>query len=874
MRLRSLVFVCLLFSVDAAAAPTPPTLRLPSGIRPTHYTLDLSIVPSQPSYSGTVTIDLALDAPTSLVWLNATDLTIDGAELRAAGVTQAAHVVPGGADFVGFEVAKPIAKGAAQLIVRWHGAMDAEKSRGLYRVSEGGGADDWYAYTFFEPTDARRAFPCFDEPSFKVPWKLILHVRKAHVALANAAVVDERDEPNGMKAVTLADSRPLPSYLVALVVGPFELVDGGRAGREKTPIRFIIPHGRAAELRYAREVTPRIVDELEKFFDMPYPFGKLDVAVVPRFWGTMEHPGIVALGQPLTLIKPAEEGLRRKQSYANTAIHELAHYWFGDLVTCKWWDDTWLNEALGEWADGHITDALEPGWKFTLGRDVGNKAYAMWVDGQPTAHKIHLPVESKDDIQNSFDNAITYDKGQAVLDMIEHWVGEAKFMGAIRSYLRTHAWGNATEGDFVAALRTQLGAQAADVMTSFVEQPGVPIVTVAPSCDGGKARVRLSQQRFFAAGERPSPSLWKLPVCMKWDGGRTCTLLEQREQEVALPSCPKWLMANEEGAGYYRVRYDAKALESLRPALAAALSVRERAQLAADVSAEAESGTLPLPAALTVLPTLLADEDLRVFARGVRVLELVNPRELSDGERAAYGRAVAKLLGPRARRVGWAPQPGEDPAMARVRPMLLGLLAREAHDRTVIAEAKKLAERWLADRKAVAPDMVDAVFAIAALGDDAKLYDRIVAEARKDNDRREREQLFLALGSFHKPSLLQRALDLVVDKQIDLRETTGIVYRGLYARETRDATWAFLQKNWDAITGRMRDDESLWLLRQVPTAFCDEAHRHEVEAFLTPRATARAGSSHGLSDALEEAKSCEATLARNRAAIAAFLAQY
>ena len=204
------------------------------------------------------------------MWLNATDLTIDGAELRAGGAAQAARVVPGGADFVGFAVARPVGKGSAQLLVRWHGTMDAEKSRGLYRVNEGAGADDWYAYTFFEPIDARRAFPCFDEPSFKVPWKLTLHVKKAHVALANAPVASERDEPGGMKAVTLEESKPLPSYLVAFVVGPFELVDGGTAGRADTPIRFVVPRGRgrrdplrargdAAHRRRAREVLRHAV---------------------------------------------------------------------------------------------------------------------------------------------------------------------------------------------------------------------------------------------------------------------------------------------------------------------------------------------------------------------------------------------------------------------------------------------------------------------------------------------------------------------------------------------------------------------------------------------------------------------------------------
>ena len=875
MRTPLVVCALALFCIAANdAMPTPPKLRLPAGVRPTHYALDLRVVPAQPTFSGTVTIDLRVDAPTALVWLNATDLTIDGAEFRRGGASEAARVVPGGEDFVGFAPARPLDKGAAQLTVRWHGKLDAERSRGLYRVAEGAGADDWYAYTFFESIDARRAFPCFDEPSFKVPWKLTLHVRKTHVALANAPLATEADEPNGMKAVTFEESKPLPSYLVAFVVGPFQVIDGGHAGRGNTPIRFIVPRGRAAETRYAREVTPRIVVELEKFFDMPYPFRKLDVAVVPRFWGTMEHPGLVALGQPLTLIKPAEEGLHRKQSYANIAIHELAHYWFGDLVTCRWWNDVWLNEALGTWADGEITDALEPAWKFTLGRDVGAMYGAMATDGEPSAQKIRLPVETKDAIANSFDNEITYYKGMSVLHMLEHWVGQAKFMHAMRKYLAAHAWGNADADDFLATLRTELGAPVADVMRSFIDQPGVPIVSAAVRCDGGKARVTLSQKRFFTAGDRPSTQSWHVPVCLKWDGGRTCALLDTPEKEVTLTSCPRWLVANADGAGYYHTRYDAPTLQALRAPFATALTPRERAQLAADVGAEADQGTLPLGAALDLLPTFLADDDLRVYRHGVSLLWGLNPRELSDAQLAAFGRAVDKLVGARARTVGWAPRQGEDPDMANVRPMLLGMIARYAHDHATVAQAHALVDRWLANRKAVAPDMVSAALGMATLSDDPKLFDRLLAEAHKVKDRRERAMLLGALGSFHAPALNRRALAIVTGKEFDLRDSVGIVYRALFARETREPTWAFLQQHLDEIVSRMREDETLWLFGAVPGAFCDAAHRQALEAFLVRRARSHPGAPHALDDGFAGARTCEATLQRNRDAIAAFLGKF
>jgi len=872
MRTRLALCALSLLLVAANPSPAPPKLRLPTTVRPTHYALDLRVVPAEPTFSGAITIDLRVDTPTSLVWLNATDLKIDGAEVRAGGATQAARVVAGDEDFVGFATSKPIPKGAAQLIVRWHGTLDAEKSRGLYRVAEGPGADDWYAYTFFEPTDSRRAFPSFDEPAYKVPWKLTFHVKKGQVALGNAAVASERDEADGMKTVTLEESKPLPSYLVAFVVGPFELVDAGRAGRAHTPIRFVIPRGRAAETRYAKEVTPRIIDELEKFFAMPYPYGKLDVAVVPRFWGTMEHPGIVALGQPLTLIKPSEEGLHRKEQYANIAIHELAHYWFGDYVTCRWWNDVWLNEALGYWADREITDALEPSWKYALTRDDG--ADAMHADGQPTVQRISLPVETKDAIQNSFDNSITYAKGAAVLNMIEHWVGRDKFMGAIRGYLAAHAWGNADANEFMAALRSSLGAPAADVMRSFVEQPGVPIVSAELACDGGKGKVTLTQKRFFNAADQPSKQLWKVPVCLKWQDGGSCTLLDAATKEVALPACPKWLLANADAAGYYHVRYDKAQLDTLTPVFASALTVKERTHLAADVAAEVQQGTLPLGDALALLPAFLGDEDLRVFNHGVDLMYLVNPRELDDKQFAAFGRAVQKLLGARARTVGWAPKEGEDPEMAAVRPELLGMMARVAHDARVIAEAHKLAERWLKDRRAVAPDMVGPVLGIATLSNDAKLFDRLLDEARHVQDRRERALILGTLGGFRAPALRERALAIMSGSEFDQRDAIGILYRELFDRDSRKPTWQWLQAHLDGILAKLREDEAMRLIGSVPHAFCDEEHRAAAEAFLTPRAKTHPGAPHQLEEGLEGVRACALSWTRNKPAIDAFLAKY
>jgi len=410
--------------------PQPPRLRLPDSVRPVRYALDLTLLPAEPTYSGTVTIDLDVRETVRQVWLHAQDLQVTQARILSNGRTLEARAVTASEGRLGVLLPETLGTGPAQLLLSFTGRADRERSQGLYAVEEGG---EPYLYTFFEPIDARRAFPCFDEPGFKVPWRLRFTVKQEHVALANHAIVSEEPLPGGLKRVTYAESRPMPSYLVAFVVGPFELVDAGTVGRAHVPLRFIVPRGRGPETAYAASVTPRIVTLLEDFFDQTYPYEKLDVAVVPHFWGTMEHSGIVALGQPLTLIRPGEETLQRRKSYVNIAIHELAHYWFGNVVTCRWWDDTWLNESLTTWLDHKLTGQFDPAWEFALEGQANSAAHALETDSLITSPAVRKPITTNDDIIGAFDNGTTYSKGSSLPPARVHRSGTSTGASSTRS---------------------------------------------------------------------------------------------------------------------------------------------------------------------------------------------------------------------------------------------------------------------------------------------------------------------------------------------------------------------------------------------------------------------------------------------------------
>jgi len=852
-------------------APAVPALRLPGDVRPARMALDLTIVPEETSLSGRVHVDAEVLRPTRVVWMNGTGLTVRRATIGG----RAARVVTGGEDFVGLVADAPLAAGATTIDLEYEAPIDHDRSRGVYAEQEG---SDWYAYTFFEAIDARRAFPCFDEPSFKIPWKVTLHVRAEHAARGNAEIVGETPEGGGMKRVELAETRPLPSYLVAFVVGPFEIVDDGVAGRARTPVRFIVPKGRAGELGWAKEVTPKVVAALEEYFDMDYPYGKLDVAVVPRYWGTMEHPGIVAMGQPLTLIKPEDATRDRKQHYADILAHELGHYWFGDLVTMAWWDGTWLNEALGTWMDVIITDTIEPGWRFAEVK-LDHARSGMEVDELIAAKPIRQTVDSKQGIEASFDNAIVYDKGSAVLAMFEAWIGRERWQRFIRAYVRKFAWRNASADDFLGVMRDELGGEVAHAFATFLDQPGVPVIEHTVRCAGAPAIV-LRQRRALPAGTtEPAARTWEVPVCVRtWAGGkatRTCALLTAAEGSIPLAACPSRVLVNDGASGYYRSAYtlpEAKALLAAAKKGAALASV-ERRSVVGDLVAAVIRGEIAIGDALALVRALARDRDDKVAIEGVHLTQLVDPRPLDDALYARSQRFAIKELGPLARRLGWRRKKGDRDERQRLRLAVVPRVAR-AGDKQLAKAARKLADGWLAGKRDLPDDTVAPVLAVAARKGDARFFDRLLETARKSADRREQSLVLRTLGAFEDPAQAKRALAVIDSGEFDLRDTSGIVFALLEGRTTREVSWAWLQERLAALVTRVRADEAARALTEIARSFCDRAHRDQVASVIVPRAEKIEGAANAVAQALEAVDQCIAAHERNLPAVRAFLARY
>ena len=858
--------LALLLSVAAEPAMAAPRLRLPGDVRPLRESVELVLDPAAESFSGSVEIELEVLRPTAVVWLNATRLELTAASLGDDGRRRPARVLRGGEDFVGLAADRPLQLGRAWLAASFAGKVSRIESDGVFSVRERG---EWYLFSQFEPIAARQAFPCFDEPSYKIPWTLTLRVPRGLVALSNTPAAASGRE--GPRDVTLfAPTRPLPSYLVALAVGPFDLVDTGRAGRAGTPTRLVVPKGRAAETAWARETTPRILRLLEDYFDRPYPYEKLDQLAIPSVSFAMEHPGLVTYGADL-LLQGAGDAVESRREWVSVCAHELAHQWFGDLVTMAWWDDTWLNEAFASWLGEKIDDRFRPEWGVAIER-VQARSEALEADGLASARRLRQPIVSNDDIANAFDG-ITYAKGEAVLEMIESWLGEDAFRRAVRAYVNAHAWGTATAGDFVSALSAATGVDAARALSSFLDQTGAPVVRAELRCDAAPALL-LSQRPYRPLG---SPAVeqktWSVPVCVDLGtGGRRCSVLSDGNSEIALNGhgCPDWSFPNADAAGYYRTALPAG--QARRALEHGGLGIAERVCLAGDLGALAASGDVPASEALGLVPLLARDPDRHVVESAVALLQQLE-RIVPDALLPAFSAYVRGALGGRAAGLGWSSRPGESDELRLLRRTLLPAAVRLGRDDALARDALPLASDWLEQRTPADPDMIDALLSAAAGAGDRALFDRLRSEALRSPDRARRQRLIGALGAVRDPALAGEALALTLDDRIDARESVRILLELGSQRETQGLAFDFVRDHYDGLASRLPggSPSPLSALPWIGVRLCTPEARSELEAFFAPRLARLEGGPRSLQQALESADQCVAQKQAQLPSLSGFL---
>ena len=708
---------------------------------------------------------------------------------------------------------------------------------------------------------------------------MTLHVKREQVALSNTPVISESDAGKNMKTVKFAETRPLPSYLVALAVGDMELVDAGTAGKKNTRVRIAVPRGRSIEAKFATETSSAVVNRLEDYFGVPYPYDKLDEVAVPLFGGAMENAGMITYGTSIILAKPEEDTPAHQREWVSVCAHETAHQWFGDLVTTAWWDDIWLNEGFASWMANKIVNQYHPEWQMNLS-ELNNYQGAMDNDVLVSARQVRQPIESDDDMANAFDT-ITYQKGSALLNTFELYIGAEKFRDGIRRYVQKYEWRNANSADFLAELANGDNS-IVSAFSSFLVQPGVPLVTAQLQCEGSVARLNLSQDRFLPLGSTGATSqLWKVPVCVRYPagagGGRECTLLGQKSAGLELSkttSCPVWVEANAGADGYYRVLYQGGLLTNLLKNNGEALTLTEKVALIGDILALTGNGKIRLGKALSLAPAVAADSHRQVVSKTMEITAGLEDKYLvPEALLPRYRQYLMDLYGGRAPSLGWKASAYESDDARLLRPRVLDVIANQAEDQATIMEAKTLAAAWLDDHKAIATDMVGTVLATVARHGDRALFDRMRAAARQEKDQNFREALISSLGLFPDPEVIKVAMPIVLTDEFDSRESLSILGAVSLSARTRDLGYEFVKQNWDALTTKLPTDRQADA-PYVAADYCDSTHRQDVDPFFKDRSTKFTGGPRILAQVLEGIDLCIAYKQSQSASVADFLQQY
>jgi puromycin-sensitive aminopeptidase len=631
------------------SAARPSRFRLAPDVRPSDYRIHLEPDLAAGRFRGEVRIDVRLARPRAEIVLHGADLSVEHADAELDGEVIPLRVALDRHDeTVSLRAVRPLPAGAVALRLRFAGALNRHL-RGLYAASAG---DVPYAFTQCEAADARRIFPCFDEPAFKARFHVAVTAPESETVLGNAPVAREQPLRDGRRTVHFEPTPPLSTYLFALAVGPLEASEVRHVG--STPIRIWHVPGKGHLTAFALEAGAESLARLEDYFGIAYPYTKLDLVAVPDFEaGAMENAGAVFFRETLLLIDPATVSLPERKRAAEVIAHELAHMWYGDLVTMAWWDDLWLNEAFATWMSYRVVDEWRPEWRMWQGFE-HDRAGALGLDGLASTHPIYAPVHSVAQATENFD-LITYEKGAAVVRMIEQYLGADAFRDGVRRYMTRHREGNAVADDLWRALGETSGSDVTRVARAWIEQPGFPLVTLAR--DGGRLRVR--QERFFAdpgvAAEKRRQR-WPVPLVVRAGAdGTVRALADKASQEVALrPARVPWCYGNAGASGFYRVRHDAATLAALRASLASLTAV-ERLALVGDQWALVRADRASIESFLDLASDLPDEPDHDVLdgvaaALGVLDDQVVEP----DGPvQAALRRWIALRFGPALAGLGW-----------------------------------------------------------------------------------------------------------------------------------------------------------------------------------------------------------------------------
>ncbi|MHB1057730.1 MAG: M1 family metallopeptidase [Rhodanobacter sp.] len=881
---RLFVLVVLLLHAGAAlaVAESPPLGRLPRWAMPESYRLSFRVDPAQAGFSGSATIALRLAKASDHLWLHGKSLEVDKVVvIDAAGKAHAGRYVAAapqaGVARIDFGSVLPAQR--ISLTIDYRASYDADLE-GLFKVDHAGHA---YARTEMEPLGARLAFPCFDEPGFRTPFTLRLTVPAGQTAVANTRPVKEVADGKGWKTVSFAPTLPLPTYLVAFGVGPWDIASAPDIAPNSwrptpLPLRSIAYAGEAKRMQHVMAETPAIIHALENYYGFGYPWGKLDLLDVD---GGMENPGLVVLGDLGS--QGAEAPARAVQGSFNLAAHELAHQWTGDTVTLEWWDDIWLNEAVTTWMQEKVTMEVHPEYRADLDR-VDGVQEAMANDSLVSARSIRQPIADNGDIMNAFDG-ITYQKGAGVVAMFENYVGEKAFQKGMRAYIRKHRFGNAVADDLVSSIATAAGKGESfkRAFDSFLDQSGVPYVQVKLDQRGGRTLLHLSQSRYLPLGSAgDSRRIWGIPVCVRYGTARSgkdgmpssrvaCTMLDKATGSMALAGAgdPTWVMPNANASGYYRFGLGRQELAGLIAAFGK-LDDAEQLAYADAIGASFRHGDIDAGDVLAALKPLTVSKIRKVAIAPLEQVEWIYDHEaVTDAQRHALAAWAKDAYLPRLERLGYRRKPGEPADDALMRATLARSLALEFRVpgvRQALLEQGDAALGSGADGRpdlaVVDRDLLGAVLGVTVQQHGGNAVDALIAELPHTTDVALRYAILSGLGSATDPAVAGRVRDFALDKQVVGGEMFNLLRSSPDTRASRDAMWRWFTSHYAQVLDRMGGLAGNFLPLLAAGDGCSPAEVDRLQAFFGSRKVAVSGIGRNLAQVSEAIRLCSALKAR------------
>ncbi|HEU4655440.1 MAG TPA: M1 family aminopeptidase [Steroidobacteraceae bacterium] len=831
--------LCLLLFVaspliagHSMAAEDYPQGKLPDAATPIAYRLDLTIVPDEPRFSGHVEIDVSVKAATRSLFIHGRELTVHKAvALVGKQQIKAKYSELDQLGVARLDFDRELPSGRATLVFDYDGPF-GNTPAGLYRLKIAG---DWYSWTQFESIDARAAFPSFDEPGHKTPFAVSLTTKPGYLALSNAPETGKGVKRGDLVKHTFAETKPLPTYLVAFVVGPFITVEGAAppTALRKTPLplRIVATKNQAGRLDYALAETPRIIELLENYFGHAFPFPKLDQIASPVMGGAMENAGADIYDDNIILLDKGAS-THQKQMFGMVVAHELSHQWFGDYVTPAWWDDLWLNESFANWMGFRIGNEWRP--ELNIGVNAIDEALAaMGTDALTVGRPIHQPILTNGEIDSAFDR-ITYGKGGQVIGMIAAYLGDEKFREGVRLHMRRHPYGNATSDEFFGALADAAhDPRVLKSMQSFVDQQGVPVVDLTPEGSQFKA----TQSRYSIDGTAPD-QVWVIPFCARRGEKKSCTLLDSKTQTIAIEGRGT-IIPNVEGTGYYRYNLTPSDWNALIAA-APTLSAGEALAAADSLWSQFKLGNVTAMQTLDAARVFAGHKDSNVaiamaeYFSGWREYGLIGKAQLAD-----YQKTIASIYGPRLREMGFDPAVGahsaDDPDQQKLRQSLVGFMSAEAHDASIRKKLIDAADSYLkGNASALDQSFYQAAFSTyvqdGTLETAKHLYERMVTS----QDELFRNAALIALGDSRQAQDVNWVLSQFGDERLRSTDRIVLLQVMMLNEASRDIAFDWLKANYDELAKRSGVFAAS-RIPSLPSHYCSAAKADEIDRLLRPK---------------------------------------